>query len=61
MANRKKTTVNYSCEEIAKAMKAFKQKGGLIRKLPDEMKLVSNRVSPSNLADSSPYEDIIAY
>ena len=55
----KRISYTHSHEEIAKAMRRFREKGGLVQRLSDEENPKKNFVEPRGLMNSSAYEDVM--
>ena len=51
-----KTGHQYSFEEVEKAIRKFREDGGLIKKLPDEETPINIMVFPKKFENSSGYE-----
>ena len=53
-----KESHKYTSEEIAEAIRKFQEKGGLIKKLPDQIVIPNKLVIPSRFMNQSCYEGI---
>jgi hypothetical protein len=48
----------YSAEEVAEAVRKFRESGGPVRKFPDEIVIVDKRAKPRRIENFSGYENL---